>query len=332
MSNVVNGSGHAFIRHQEIGGKFEGVYYVESVFVKQTVQKKDYSDISLRDRSGGRSVKYWGVIQGLAKGDWVFASMNVEEYLGGPSIIAKNIEKVDAPTELSDYIPTYDDAIDSAGRFDAVRKELAELEAVLGDTTAGALVDEVYGNSSLFDKFIVAPGSSKPHYGRQGGLLANTVRIAESCQKMSDAYGLDKKERSVVLAAALICRIGAVDALEFKDCIPVMTKNGMMLGVGNLTMTRISSALRRVVSVAAKNGKIADPDIVVRILHAIASHDAKCVVPMTKEAMVLSSAYRVDSEMVDAVDFIANDTNTLEEFTAWDASMGRRYYTGIRTT
>jgi hypothetical protein len=84
------------------------------------------------------------------------------------------------------------------------------------------------------------------------------------------------------------------------------------------------------VTVLAKEQKVPEQETVIRILHAVVSYDGKSVVPMTKEAMVLSAAYRNDSEMVDAMDFIADDSNLSEEFTAYDSSTGRRYYTGIR--
>jgi len=53
--------------------------------------------------------------------------------------------------------------------------------------------------------------------------------------------------------------------------------------------------------------------------------------PMTKEALILVAAYRVDVDMVDAYEFIQNDVNVTEEFTAYDPSLGRRYYLGCRT-
>ena len=319
------------IRHQGVGSSFEGVYYVESVFVKQTVQKKDYSDVMLRDRSGARNAKYWGVVPDMAKGDWVFVSANVDEYMGNPSIVLKNVERTDAPADMSDYIPSYDDSEDSAGKFDGVRKTLAELEAQTGDETVGLLVNEVYADSKFFERFVSAPGSAKPHYGRQGGLMAGTVRVAENCARMADSYGLDVREKCVLLASALLFRIGAIDAFEFSDCMPAYTKRGMLLGMGNLTMTRVHSALRRMSSAQAKAGNKVDQEALMRVLHCVASFDARCVVPMTKEAMVLSSAYRADSEMVDSLDFIANDQNVSEDFTAWDPSMGRKYYTGPRS-
>lgn len=326
------GTAHALIRHQGVGDAFEGVYYVESAFIKQTVQKKDFTDFTLRDRSGSRNVKFWGRVDGVVKGDFVFIAANVEEYLGQPSLIAKNVEKAEVPTDLSNFIPIYDDSgtKTNAERFDAIRVLLKESEVSSGDVTAGLLVDEVYKNATFFGQFVVAPGSARPYYGCQGGLLANTVRVAEAAAIASEAYKLNDQEMSVLLASALLARIGAIEAFEFKDCMPVVTKKGILLGVNNLTMIRISSALKRVVAAMTKDGKKVDLETVTRILHAVTSHEGSCIRPMTKEALILSSAFQTDSKVVDAMDFIESDVNVSEEFTAWDPAAGHRYYTGSR--
>ena len=322
---------HALIRHMEKGDAFEGVYYVESAYVKQTVQKKDYTDFMLRDRSGSRNVKYWGVVSGVTKGCFVFIAATVDDYQGNPSIVAKNVEKTDVPTDLSNYIPTYDDSASYATKFDHIRAELSECEKRTGNAIAGMLVDEVYNNATFFAKFIVAPGSGRPHYGRQGGLLANTVRVAEAALCSSTQYALNDTEKMVLIASALLSRIGAIESFEFRDCMPAITKKGILLGINNLTMTRITSALKRAVTTLSKENKTVDQETVVRILHAVTAHDGVSVQPMTKEAMLLNAAFKSDANIVDAIDFIESDVNMTEEFTAWDPSMGRKYYTGVRT-
>lgn len=321
-------SAHALIAHQKTGGSFDGIYYVESLFVKKAKNNKDYTEMVLRDKSGSRPVKYWGVTKDVEKGNYVYIAANVEDYMGNPSIIARNIEKTDEPTDLSDYIPMYEDADQYAGRFDKIRQELAALEAVTKDTTAGKLVDEVYGNSTFFGKFVLAPGSSMPHYGRQGGLLANTVRVAEVSLCQSGAYGLNAVEKSVLIASALLCRIGVIDAFEFQNCVPTETKKGKLLGVNNLTMSRVSSALKRAIASLTKDNLVPNQDVIVRILHAVSSIDG--VTAMTKESMLLAASFYTDAEVVNSMDFISNDTNATEEFTAFDPVMRRQYYVGNR--
>ena len=321
---------HAVIRHQEIGTTFEGVYYVESAFIKQTVQKKDFTDLMLRDKSGSRNVKYWGRVDGVAKGDFVFIAAHVDEYLGNPSVVAKNIEKVDEPETLEDYIPQYDSdgALNYAERFDVIKKQLEDVEGRVGNLTASVLISEVYGNATFFDKFMNCPGSTTSHYGRQGGLLANVVRVAEACLEGAVAYKLTDKEIVVLIASSLLMRVGAVETYEFQDCMPVMTKRGILLGINNLSMARIASALRRTVTTFSKNREMIDQDIAVRIMHAVTAHSGTDVKPMTKEAMILNYEYETDAKIVDALDFIETDINKGEEFTSYDPSMKRKYYTG----
>jgi len=324
-------SQHQPIAHVNVGDSFSGVYYVENVFIKKAKNNKDYMDFTLRDKSGSRFVKYWGVVDGIGKGNFIFISANVEDYMGNPSIIAKNLELEKVPADLSEYIPAFEDADKYAESFDKIRETLKQVEAKTGDETASKVVDEVYGNGTFFTKFTVAPGSARPHYGRQGGLLANTVRVAEQCLKTASSYELTLQDEAILIASALLFKIGAIDAYEFQDCLPAETKKGILLGINNLTMTRVSSALKRVVSEMAKNNKAPNQEVIMRLLHAVSSYNG-CLKPMTKESLILASVYKMDTDMVDAIEFIQNDVNATEEFTAYDPVLGRRYYTGCKTT
>ncbi len=320
---------HELIAHKDVGDQFQGTYYVEQAYVKKTVQGKDYTDMMLRDKSGSRNVKLWGKVPGLEKGNWVFVSCNVEDYQGSPSIIAKNVEVTDEPKDLSDYIPVYEGTDELATEFDKLRAELGDLEKKTKDSTCGKLIDEVYRSGSFFDRFVRCPGNDGPSYGKQGGLLACVVRVARHALDASRFYDATDKEKTVILTAALLCRIGAADAYDFEDCMPKATRRGILLGLPNLTFTRVSSALRRVVSAATAAKSEIDKEIVERILHAVVAANETCgVMPMTKEAMVLSGVVKMDGEIVDAMDFTANDLNPNEEFTAYDPRLKRRYYRG----
>jgi len=322
---------HELIAHQNIGDEFSGTYYVQSAYIKQTVQKKDYTDMVLRDKSGARSVKYWGTVKDLSKGCWVFVAAMVEEYLGNPSIITRNIELADEPDDLDDYISIYDGFKDLADEFDVLRGELKELEVKTEDETCSMMVDEVYRSGSFFDKFVRCPGSDGPSYGKQGGLLASVVRVARHALDASQFYETSDMEKSVLLTAALLCRVGGADAYQFEDCMPVMNRSGILLGVPNLTMTRVSNALKRVKASVKKeeSKKEIDSEVILRVLHAVVAANKTCgVEAMTREAMVLQGVVELDAEVVDALDFIDNDVNEDDEFTAFDPRMRRRYFKG----
>jgi len=320
---------HSFIMSQKVGDQFGDVYYVESVFVKLTAQQKKYTDMMLRDRSGSRNVKFWGTIEDLDAGDFVAIVARVEDYQGSPSVIATDMELAKEPEDLADFIPTFDDLKEREAKLASLISSVVKLEAAEKQETCTLLLGEVFNAGGvLYPKFIESPSSSMPHYGRIGGLLVNTVSVAQNALALADQYGFSPMEKVLTVTAALLYRVGAVDAYAFEHCMPKMTKKGMLLGVSNLTFNRLSMAVRKVSQDAKANNKIVSQETILRVLHAVIASDEKAMKPATKEAMVLSVAVRSDVEMVESFDFLANDLNTSEEFTAFDPRRGVRYYRG----
>ena len=327
MSSTAND--HSFISSQKVGDQFGGIYYIESVFVKLTAQQKKYTDMMLRDRSGARNVKFWGTLEDLDAGDFVAIIARVEDYQGSPSIIANEMEVVKEPEDLANYIPTFDDIKDKEAKLSALIGEVAQLEADQKQETCTLLLGEVFNPSgSIYPRFVESPSSVMPHYGRIGGLLVNTVNVASSAATLALQYGFSPMERVLLTTSALLYRLGAVDAYGFERCMPKMTKKGMLLGVNNLTFNRLSMAVRKVTQEAKANGKTLSQESVLRILHAITASDEKAVKPATKEAIVLALAVRSDVDVVESFDFIANDQNASDEFTAFDPRRGVRFYRG----
>jgi hypothetical protein len=108
----------------------------------------------------------------------------------------------------------------------------------------------------------------------------------------------------------------------------VKTKNGVLLGEANLTMHRVNTSVRRAISLANKQEIDINHESIIRILHCVVSANNTCgVQPMTKEAMVLHGVADLDSEVVDALDFIDSDINE-DEFTSFDPKGRRQYYRG----
>jgi 23S rRNA maturation-related 3'-5' exoribonuclease YhaM len=320
---------HALLMSQGIGSSFAGIYYVESAYVKLTAQNKKYTDLILRDKSGGRNVKYWGTVQDVNAGTFVLVSAMVEDYQGSPSIIAKNLEKVDDPDDLSDFIAVFENIKEVEDRFVQLVDQVVKMESQEGQETCTLLLGEVFdANEALYQKFVESPGSENPYYGRMGGLLVSTVNVAENVMALAGRYEMSNMEKAIALTSALLHKIGAVDGFEFKNCLPKTTKKGLLLGLNNLTFNRMSIAIRKAVAEAKAQGKAVSQELILLILHAVSSYDETSVKPMSKEALLLSAAVKCDKEMVESFDFISNDLNTSEEFTAYDVRKGRKYLRG----
>ena len=320
---------HPLIMSQKVGDSFIGVYYVESAYVKLTQQQKEYTDLMLRDKSGARNIKYWGKVDGLASGDFVLVQARVDEYQGAPSMVAKTMEKVEEPDDLTDYVASFDNLTDYESRLALLVETVVKLEAQEQESTCTLILGEAFNQAGAFwQRFVSSPASDSPYYGRTGGLLVSTVTVAENALAISERYGFSDMEKALLVTSALLHRFGAVDAFGFENCMPKVTKKGMLIGVENLTFNRLSTIVRKVSSDSKTNGKSVSQDSILRVLHAVSSYLEKSTKPMTREAIILASVAKVDGAIVEAFNFIESDLNTNEEFTAYDTRAGRKYYRG----
>lgn len=310
---------HTLIQSVAIGDNFDSVYCVESAFQKLTVHGKKFTDFTLRDKSGSRNVKFWGTID-VKSGNFVFITARVEDYMGNPSIIASHVEIVDEPEDLSDFIQIFNDYDKHFERFDGLKSALDAGDGF--PSFPRKFVEEVFSNGNLFQKFSLVPVDTDNYYGRQGGLLARTVRLTDTALSLAEFQDFSVQDRLYLIAAALTCQLGAVDCYKFENCIPIQTKQGMLFGVGGSTISRLTFVLKRMTS----QGTIEEEPLH-RIFHSIFAF-YNLVSPATKDAIILLNAIKLDSELSRCNDFMSNDLNGDSLFTARDTVMNRQYYLG----
>ena len=232
-------SDHQFIAHQDIGDIFSGIYYVSSCDIRKTVRGDSYMDLTLRDSSGSRDVKYWSVNTEMSQGDFVKIEAKVEQYNSSPSFVATNVTLSGVPESMDNYISKYEDLDGLKVKFEEMVNRLEGYCKSSGDSTAINLVSEVFKSDKMLKAFTFAPGSDRVHYGKVGGLLAATIRVASLAESLAIQNGLSEKEKALTLSAGLIHRVGALDAFNFEDLVPTASLRGTLLGISNLTMARI---------------------------------------------------------------------------------------------
>jgi len=316
---------HQFIKRVNVGDSFSGVYYLERVDVKEAKNGNRYSDFLLRDKSGSVSARFWGVEKDVKKKTFVDISANTDEYLGKPQIVIQRIDPEEEPSNLEDYIPKSETSDKDAGTFDDMMERVEELCEESGNNTPILIIQEIFNKSNFFNKFTTAPSSGRPHYGREAGLLKQTANVAKMAEVIGSNYNLDSNERAILLASAMMHKIGSVDAYGFENLIPVETVKGALQGLKTLTTNRVFTAWKML----TRKNKDVDDETFDRIMHALSTcSDSYSNKPMTKEAIVLSEAYRADSTIVESFDFIEGDESTDEDFTAYDSLRRRRYFKG----
>lgn len=306
---------HRLIRHLEKGDSFEGIYYLEQASIKMARNGNKYTDVVLKDKSGLCFAKFWGKLEKIKKGSYVAVEGYVDEYMGKPSVIVDKIKEVEIPVDLSNYLPQSLDFGSDKLLFADFIKKVDDCE------TCERLINAIF-TEEFKQHFFEAPYSTLPHYGTRGGLLEHTVKVTGIASDIAVRCVLSSEEKVILYTACLLHGIGAVEALGFQDCVVKETKEGILLGKTSLTFRMIQK------TVDVLEGL--NQELLIRLLHAVLSHDSVSVKPMTREAIILAEAYRSDKTIIEATDFIEQDLNEDEEFTAFDVLSRKRFYKGAK--
>jgi 23S rRNA maturation-related 3'-5' exoribonuclease YhaM len=326
-SGVASASGveHVFLRNVAVGETFSGVYYLEKSFIRVAKNGNKFSDLTLRDRSGSVFARFWGEVN--ASSCWVEASFSVEEYQGNKSIVAQNIAECEEPEDMSNYVPLSETIETDKDSLAEIISSVTEYDAESKNDTCSAILADIFRNGFV-KKFETAPASAFPSYGRIGGLLSYTIAVTESVKATALRFGFTAQEKAIALTAALLHRIGAAYAFDIIDCAPKETDRGVLIGSLNIGLSKLMNTVNRI-NFARKESEIKlDETVADRIMHAMVSAEPDGIKPMTREAIVLQGSVAVVRELSDASDFIANDVNGKETFTAHDPVTKRRYFKG----
>jgi len=152
-----------------------------------------------------------------------------------------------------------------------------------------ALLREVFGNRSFFERFMRCPGSQSYHHAYLGGLLEHTISVADQCAVIAHRY--DGVDRDLLVACALLHDVGKVDELSY-DTAFGYTDEGRLLGHVVLGA--------RAVREAAKRAGVPDA-LLIRLEHAMLSHHGELEWgspkrPSTIEALVLHHVDNLDAK------------------------------------
>ena len=145
------------------------------------------------------------------------------------------------------------------------------------------------------------------------------MKVIKLCAEMGREYDFDNKEQTILCAAAMVQGIGCLEAFGIQDCTPVETKKGILVGAGQLTLQHFQNAAKKLEGA----GVVLNSEVLLRLEHALTCVNG-AVKPMSKEAIILNEVYRIDRELAEAFNFIAQDENNTE-FTAFDPVLRRRY-------
>lgn len=316
-------SNHNLIKSVELGESFSGVYYVHAVSERIARNGNPFTDLQLGDRSGNSFVRHWGKVEdSIKKGTWVAIQARTDEYNGQMQIIADRVEPAEEPSELNDYVPISETLDTDKNRFEKYINRVLELCDEIDDATCVHILGYVF-SKDFKDEFFEAPYNDQPSYGMLGGALSHTVKCVHAVGGFAQNYNLSTYETVIAVTVSLLHGCGSKDAFSFDGALSEQTASGKLYGLKELSLECVRSALQEARKLAGFNEETA-----MRVIHALSTFDqAGPVMPMTKEAILISEVIDTDLKLTQATDFIEVDTNQ-DSFTAYDPSNKRQYYKG----
>jgi len=159
------------------------------------------------------------------------------------------------PLDYSDYLPHSKEDLNELMR---VLKE--KIESVKSHYLK-SLLEALFNDPTLVEKFKRAPAATKVHQPYIGGLLEHTLKVVTICEAITEIY--PEIERDFLITAALIHDIGKIREYSYEQVID-HTDEGRLLGHITLGLEMIEQKIKGIPEFPS--------DLELMLKHTILSH------------------------------------------------------------
>jgi 3'-5' exoribonuclease len=246
-----------------------------------------YLTLELMDNTGTIEAKIWDAsqydIDNLTQGKIVRITADVQEYRDRLQL---KVVKYDL-LKADDY--NLDEFVQSSPvPREELERRLDEVLASFTNEDVKKIIDYIFAKAK--DAFMASPAATKNHHEYLGGLVEHTLSMVTIGEFLAKHY--ENVDRDILIAGILLHDIGKTKELS-GPLITHYTTEGKLLG-------HISIASAAILN-AGKELNITS-EVPVLLAHMVLSHHGKLefgspVVPMTKEAFLLSMIDNLDSKM-----------------------------------
>lgn len=250
-----------------------------------------YLALELGDASGRISGTHWENVQkkykNIEQGDVLKVKAQVIDYKNKLHLNIEKFRKAEKRDEfdVKELVPKVEEDIDT------LTSKLEDIIKSVKNPHLNKLLNSVFQDKRIKEKFFKAPGGKLWHHNYIGGLLEHTLSVTQIAARSAETYP-DDVDLDLLLTAGLLHDIGKIDSYKFETWID-FTDEGRLLGHIVIGSQIVKDFIRAF--------KDFPPELEKRLQHLILSHQGKLeqaspVVPMTLEALLLYYADEMDSK------------------------------------
>ncbi len=170
-----------------------------------------YLSLLLGDASGQVQARVWDNADQLAQtfqvGDVIQVEGRMESYQGRMQMIIERLR----PLPL-DEAPVHELVPHSSRDRGEMVQQLHETIRQVSDRHLRALLELVFGDEELMERFVTVPGAKLLHHAYIGGLLEHTLNVVELCKCAANLH--PEINRDLLISAALLHDLGKCLELE----------------------------------------------------------------------------------------------------------------------
>jgi len=230
---------HRFISDLKEGEAVESVYLVREKSFDVTKNGNSYISLELSDKTGMVDCRKWDALKSLfdsfSVDDFIKVKAKVEFYRNYPQLKIDSIEKTSEKSiDMSFYMPVSD-----KNRNEMFEDFLSEMESVKNPYLK-ALINSVFSDKDIAEKFRTAPAASDFHHPYIGGLIEHTLACVKLAKLIASKY--KDIDLDLLLCGTALHDIGKIEELSYKRSF-YYTDKGRLIGHIILGVNIVNAAI-----------------------------------------------------------------------------------------
>ena len=290
-------------------------FLVLSKEIRQKKTGEPYLSLHLGDRTGEVEAKMWDsvaeVMDTFERDDFVKVKGVAQLYQTRTQFTIHRLRRLDdAEVDFGDYFPC------SERDPEEMLAELTGIIAGIGNPHLRQLLQVLFADTRLRDRYKVAPAAKSIHHACRSGLLEHVLSLLKLAKIVAPHY--KEVDPDLLMAGVILHDIGKVEELRYERSFNYSSE-GQLLGHIVIGLRILADALAAI------------PDFPQRLRtlleHMLISHHGELEfgspkVPQFAEALLLHHLDNLDSKMAAMKSALRRDTAD-GEFTGWVSSLER---------
>lgn len=289
------------------------------VLVKEIRQKKTgepYLSLHLGDRTGEIEAKMWDnvpeVMDTFDRDDFIKVKGLAQVYQNRSQFTIHRLRRLEEhEVDLADYFPCSDrDPLE-------MWAELQGVIAGLRNANLRELLQLVFSDAVLAERYRMAPAAKSIHHACRGGLIEHVLSLCTLARLTASHYR--EIDLDLLLAGTILHDVGKVNELSYARSFGY-SADGQLLGHIVLGLRLLNAAFEKLPDFPPKLRTLLE--------HMIVSHHGELEfgspkVPVFPEALLLHHLDNLDSKMEAMRSALQRDRHVEGEFTGWIAPLER---------